>query len=516
MKPTIKTPKSTYFTLAAGFALGAVCMGTVYTGATVSKAVAQQVQTFAPRHISSPSAESMAELRNLDASFANLADFVGPAVVDIKSVNERQQGPNGERVPVAGGQGSGFIFRPDGYIITNDHVVGNFSKVTVTLRDGREFPGKVTRAEDSDIALVKIEAKDLPTLSFSDSSKVRPGQFAMAVGAPFGFENSVTVGHVSALHRADTEIQGRVYADLIQTDTSINMGNSGGPLVNIDGQVIGINTAIYSPSGGSAGIGFAIPSNQARLIADTLIQKGKITRAYMGVVPETLKEYKRAELKVEGGAVLTTVPSDGPAGMAGLKENDVVVRIGQTPIRSSIDLRNSMMQYAAGNTVEVEYLRDGQRRTAQVKLATPPARPTPVPQQRPGQRSPFPRFQLPPGFENPFGEDGPEVQVVPPVTDGQPRLGVGVDNLSPELRKQFNIPANVKGAVVTSVVPGSVAAGLGMKPGDVVQFLGDKAVDSAAGLVEAMKSVKKGESRRVKFTRYGTDGTRIVDSKVTF
>jgi len=306
------------------------------------------------------------------------------------------------------------------------------------------------------------------------------------------------------------------------------MGNSGGPLVNIDGQVIGINTAIYSPSGTSAGIGLAIPSNQARFIADMLVDKGKVTRAYLGIAPETVKEYRRAELKIDGGAVVLAAPNDGPAGMAGLKKDDIIVRVGNSPVLSSADLRNSMLVNAPGTTVPVEYIRDGQHHTVNVKLVTPPAPPKQPEQkfQRMPQGFQFPKgFGFPKGFDAPFGgspfddgnDDGDQPEeTVPPVQDGKPRLGVTVHDLSPELRKQFHIPATVKGAVVMSVVPGSVADNLGLRTGDVVQSLGDKPITSSQSLVEVMKTVKKGDSRRVKSTRYSANGVSVSDSTVKF
>ena len=217
MNQPVRTSKSVYAIFGAGLLLGAVSMMGVLKGGVVS--VASAAQDFKPRVIGNISVENMTELRNLDNSIANLADFVAPAVVDIRSSSGRAMGPNGERMPVTEGEGSGFVIRPDGYIVTNDHVVGGFDTVKVTLKDGRQFDGKVTRAKDSDIAIVKIDANNLPTLSFGDSSKVRPGQMSMAVGAPFGLTNSVTVGHISALGRQEV-IENRMYPTLIQTDTA--------------------------------------------------------------------------------------------------------------------------------------------------------------------------------------------------------------------------------------------------------------------------------------------------------
>lgn len=515
--------------LAAGVVVGALAMATV-VNTPASRLSSAQFQPPQVRQIADLSSEDLTTLRALDESFANLAEFIEPATVLIKSEGGRQADMLGRRMPEMGGSGSGVIFRPDGWIITNDHVVGGFEKVTVVLNDGREFAGKVTRAEDSDIALVKVDATNLPTVQFADSAKVRPGQFAIAVGSPFGLENSVTIGHVSGLGRRTSVPDARLgdyrnYADLIQTDASINMGNSGGPLLNVEGQVIGINTAIYSGTGGSVGIGFAIPSNQARLIAETLISKGKITRSYMGVLPETLKEYRKKELGIEGGAVVADIPSDGPAAIAGMKKDDVVVRVGDAPVRNEQELRNAMLRYAPGETVDVEYLRGKEHRTAEVRLGTPPKRaamqqPQRAPRGGDGQEMPdiFKRFDFPDldDLRIPNPGERRDRQDVAPLRSGQAKLGVGTESVSSTLRKQFNIPADVEGAVIMQVEPGSVAAGLGLKPGDVILQLGDKKVRSQANLREAMSSLKWGDSTTLKTARYADGVTHVQERTVRF
>jgi len=521
MNRKLKTPKSVYWTLAAGFALGAASLATVYSGNVVPPAIAQSPLALAPRLASGNSTESMAELRNLNDSFANLAEYAGPAVVDITSVTERRQGANGERVPIAGGEGSGFIFRADGYILTNDHVVGGFDRVTVTLRDGREYEGKVTRAPEHDIAIIKIDANNLPTLAFADSNGLRPGQYAVALGAPFGLENTVTIGHVSALHRSDREIEGRLYHDLIQTDAAINKGNSGGPLINIDGQVIGVNTAIFSPSGVSAGIGFAIPSNQAKFIADLLIEKGKVNRAFVGLVPETLKEYRRKELNVEGGALVVRVQENTPAARAGLRVDDIVTRIGDRPIMNSADLRNSMLVYGAGQEVEVEYLRQGKRETAKIKLEAAPERNIPDARTRmQGLPDGF-DFQMPEGRSLPemerfFREMPRDSEPAEPERSDRPRLGVEVAPISQEMRNQYSIPANVQGVIVTSVAPGSIASTLGLRPGDVVTKFGSKAVARPQDLADEVAASKKGQSKQITYSRFSEAGKSEVSATVTF
>ncbi len=535
MNQQVKTPRSVVSTLVGGFVLGAVCMATLYSGAFTSKASAAPELQIKPRLMASTSTESTAELHNLDTSFRNLAKFVGPAVVDIKTQSKRAMAPDGSRVPEMSGEGSGFIFSPDGYIATNDHVVGGADTVTVTLKDGREFQGKVTRANDinSDIALVKIEGKDLPYISFADSSGVEPGEFVMAIGAPFGLENTVTVGHVSALGRAN-QIGNHVYTDLLQTDAAINMGNSGGPLVNVDGQVIGMNTAIYSPTGGSNGIGFAIPSNQVRLIENKLVTGGKVVRSMLGLVPQDVKEYERTasgSLFPNGGARVANVMGE-PAKSAGFQKDDVIVRIGTTDIHDQEDLRNAMLAYAPGTTVPVEIIRNNQRKTISVKLIpyqAPKELAQPDQQQMPRGRmhqfpfgnDPFggmPFGQSPfAGPGNPFGDENGDQQPQPQAPrSSHAQLGVQVQTVDSAARSQFQIPSNINGAVVAGVQPGSVAARVGLQAGDVIQSMNGKKIASAQDLSDAMKGVSWGSTAHLLYSRFSNGSTARYELDVKF
>jgi serine protease Do len=512
--------KSVLVILALGAVVGAIAMTQINHFVPPVMAQFKNERTGPEvKTISSISTESMAALRDMDASFASLAEFVGPSVVQIRA--ERASGGRdifGNRMGAQGGIGTGVIFRSDGWIVTNDHVVADFEKVKVILRDGREFNGTVRRAEESDIAVVKIDAKDLTAASFADSSKVRPGQFSMAVGSPFDLENTVTIGHVSALSRSRTIPDARVanggvrfYPDLIQTDAAINQGNSGGPLFDINGQVIGINSAIASLSGGSNGIGFAIPSNLARLLAETLIEKGKITRAAIGLIPTDLKEFRRKELNLDGGAVVEQVPNDSPAAKGGIKQGDVIVRVGQMPVKSQMDLRTSMYQYAPGSAVDVEVVRGTERKTLKVTLGKPEdtRQPTPTRNENGGgdeqaPRGDVPTDRIPQEFRDLFRRNQiePETDRVPPIRQGQARLGVGVSDANAEVRRQFGIDGNRTGAVVTSVEDGSVADRLGLEPGMIIEQLGDKQIRSANDLTDAMKSLKWGDRVQIKFGKY--------------
>ncbi|MFZ4506994.1 MAG: trypsin-like peptidase domain-containing protein [Fimbriimonas sp.] len=522
MKP-VRSPKTAYWILAAGFVLGAMSLATLQSGVAIQKAFANSPTSARALPINGLTAENVATLRTLNESFANLSEFAKPAVVHIRSESGRVVTSNGQRMPQVGGQGSGFIFRPDGYIVTNDHVVGGYDRVTVILADGRELPGKVIRAEDSDIAVVKVEGKDLPTLQFADSSTVRVGQFSLAIGSPFGLENSVTVGHVSAIGRQDL-IQDRsnpntvrMYPDLIQTDASINMGNSGGPLINVDGQVIGINTAIFSATGGSVGIGFAIPANQARLIANKLITDGKLTRSMIGLVPVDLKPFQKKELGVEGGALVESVQSDGPAEAAGLKQGDIITKVAQTEVKNQLDLRNAMLEYRPGTEVTIDYLRAGKPGSTKVKLKeySRPKVPTVAPGNggSPLDELPFDLFKDSPPSKNGDPGDGTDEK---PLRAGPVRLGVMVESVSPALKTQFNLPDNAAGAVVVTVQPGSVADRLGLKAGDLIERFDKQVIAKAQDLTDLMKGVKLGDRKSIAYRRFDKGSEVRVETDVAF
>jgi serine protease Do len=521
--------KSAYLTLGLGLALGLGLTTVVFRSGIVPKASADPTVV---KPIAGISAENMAALRALDSSFASLASYIEPSVVHINAESDGQRDMMGRRMGVVGGEGSGVIFRPDGWIVTNDHVVAGFDKVTVVLQDGHEYPGKVIRSDDRsiDVAVVKIAANNLPAAQFGDSRSVRPGQFAIAVGSPFGLDNSVTIGHISALGRqrevGDEHLGDiRVYSNFIQTDAPLNQGNSGGPLVNIEGQVIGINTAIYSGTGGNVGIGFAIPSNFARYVAETLIDNGKVVRGYLGVRPEDLKGYQLKDLNLTGGAIVAEAPNDGPAAAAGIRKDDVIIRIGETTVNGQDDLRTAMLRHAPGSKVPVEFVRDGVTKTVQVKVGKVPEAVVAQsqPNQGPQTENPFgafpnfPNFQ---GFGNPddgFGIPSPQGDDGSPgVRVGQAKLGVTVQNLTPALRNRYHIPSDVQGAVVTSVVPKSVAARNSFQVGDVIQRIGNKTVTSAADVSYAMAGVRWGQTKQMKVTHFEKNLTASRDMPVQF
>lgn len=506
--------KSSLWFLAAGVALGGIAVATVHEFPFAPAVYAQNQTNSRLAGIINPS--SLATLKALDEARMQLAQVVMPSVVLIKSSNSASD--QGGFAPAVQGEGSGVIIRPNGYIITNDHVVNGFNNVTVELKDGRSFPGKVIRSDQSgDIAVVKIEATDLPSIPFANSNSVEPGESVMAVGAPFGLQNSVTFGHVSALHRSQripdgrAPLQERYYPDLIQTDAAINPGNSGGALVNMDGELVGINTAIASNDGASNGIGFAIPASEARLVSDLLIEKGAVVRGYFGVDPEPLTEYKASQLHVKTGAYLQEVISTGPAYAAGLRAGDVVTKIGNNDVQNYMSLRNAGLEFQPGQSVQVTYVRNGETKTATVVLTTQPKLPT-VQQRSPqgnSMQNPFGNMPMPRGFNFQFGPNGDQQQPqsAPQNHSGPARLGANVAALTPDLRSQYGIPSNVDGVVVVSVEDGSVAARLGVQPGSVIKSFDGKSVSSPQDLIGAEKGIKWGETHSIWFQTWGSPGT---------
>lgn len=483
------------FILGSGLTLGAAIV--IASTAKLPRLTAPQpVPPIIARTASIGDSAANRTLREADQALVNVVEAVSPAVVNI----DYKIGSE------TAGTGTGFIYRNDGWIVTNDHVVGDRTEVNVTLQDGRKFTGKVTTAKDAqfDVAVVKIDASNLPTLSFADSDSIKPGQIAIAVGSPFGLESTVTIGHISAVGRGAQAVMSsegaRVYSGMIQTDAAINPGNSGGPLLDVDGNVVGINSMIYSngsamfgePSG-SVGIGFAITSKVAKTVADRLIQTGKLERGFLGAQPKSLPPYRAKELNVPGGAILSLdgALKSSPARDAGMKTDDIVIKIDNDVIKNELDVRTAMLKKSPGATAVVTFLRDGKTQTANVKVgAVPQEVRTSQPVQRRSQ-SPF-RFQMPDDLQG--GGDG---EVMPNQPQGGVKLGAGVNELDSAVRAQFKVPADVQGVVVMSVGEGSLASRVGLEVGDVITSINGKAVNSVAAVREVMSGLKAGQSFKV-------------------
>ncbi len=355
--------------------------------------------------------------------------------------------------------GSGFIIDPNGYIVTNNHVVGNATKITVILQDNSRHPAKIVGRDDkTDLALLKIEAKaKLPFVSWGDSDNAKVGDWVMAVGNPFGLGGTVTAGIISALGR---NINEGPYDDFIQIDAPINRGNSGGPTFNLSGEVIGINTAIYSPSGGSVGIGFAVPSNTAKSVIAQLKEKGHVTRGWLGVAIQGITPdiAKGLGLNPEqpNGALVASVTPNSPAAKAGIKQGDVIVEAGGHAIKSVHDLPRLVAASPIGHKLDVKILRNGKETNLAATIAEMPA--------NLGQLA-----------------GGPSTE------EEATALGLQLSALTPELRSKFSIPKDVEGVVVTKVASDSPAGALGMQPGDVIVSVDQKPAHTPAQAAKELK-----------------------------
>jgi serine protease Do len=378
--------------------------------------------------------------------------------------------------PHQGGVGSGVIATKDGYILTNNHVVDGATEVKVIMQDHREFTAKVVgRDPKSDLAVLKVDAKDLPAVPLADSDKVEVGDIVLAIGNPFDIGQTVTTGIVSAKNRGN---MGLDYEDFIQTDAAINPGNSGGALVDADGRLVGINTAIISRSGGNQGIGFAIPANLARDVMQGLIKDGHVTRGHLGVMiqdltPTLAKEFK---LKDTTGALIGDVTAQSPADKAGLKSGDLLVEFNGKKVADSRNLKLEVARTQPGQTVPVKILRDGAAKTLEVTLKAAP------------------------GSEDLAKADKDN-------SDTGTLNGVGVGDLDEHARKQFEVPEAVKGAVITDIKPDSAAAEAGLKPGDVIQEINRKPVKNAE---DAVHLTEKGSDKTTLLRVWRDGGSRFV------
>ncbi len=460
-------------------------------------------------------APSASFARTAPTSFADMAAKVTPAVVNISAEHTQQVAqtqppgtPNGQRMmpfpegspfgeffrrfyngprgfgaPQMPGQqhprmrkltalGSGFIIDPAGYVVTNNHVIKGATKIEVILHDGNRYTAKLVGTDPrTDLALLKINAKrTFPYVQWGDSDKARVGDWILAVGNPYGLGGTVTAGIVSARGR---DIGGRTIVDFLQIDAPINRGNSGGPTFNMDGKVVGVNTAIYSPNGGNVGLGFAIPSNVAKQVISQLRTSGKIVRGWLGVQiqPVTTDLAKALNIKGRKGAIVAAVVPDSPAAKAGLKSGDVILNWDGKDVASVRDLVRKVSATKTGSNVDVVLLRDGNRKTLSVTVGT--------------SKEGVQRASLNRGPGNPAAVG---------------KLGLGLGNLTPELRQRFGIKDEVaKGAVVLSVRPGSPADDKGLRAGDVITQVGNTDVTSADQVAKAVAAATKNHREAVLF-----------------
>jgi serine protease Do len=362
--------------------------------------------------------------------------------------------------------GSGVIVSSDGYIITNNHVVEKGDEIKVTLFDKRTFKGKIVGADPkTDIAIVRIDARDLPTLMWGDSETLQVGEFVLAIGNPYSLSHTVTMGIISAVGRANVGIAD--YEDFIQTDAAINPGNSGGPLVNIKGELIGINTAIFSRTGGYQGIGFAVPSNMVRLVMDQLVQKGKVTRGWIGVTIQELTPElaQKFSLKKSNGALVSDVVKDSPAGKAGITRGDVIIEFNGKEVKDVSNLRNMVAQSKIGSEISMRIFRSGKEYTVKVFIIELPREVAEVvPDQLPNDAN---------------------VEVL---------TGLTVMDLTKEIIRQLGFNKDERGVVVVKVEPGSPADEAEIKKGDILKEIDKKSINNVEDFNRIASNIKKDDT----------------------
>jgi len=416
-----------------------------------------------------PAATAAAPAMRGFPDFQSIVRTYGPAVVNVSVVGKEQESsafsgddddmfrrffgtpmPRGNQI--LHGIGSGFIVKPDGLILTNAHVVAKASEVTVKLTDKREYRAKVVGMDkDTDVAVLKIDAKDLPTVKIGDANKLQVGEWVLAIGSPFGFENSATAGIVSARARS---LPGEGYVPFIQTDAAVNPGNSGGPLFDLAGEVVGINSQIYSGSGGYMGISFAIPINVAMNVEQQIVSAGKVTRGRLGITVQDVNQQlaRSFGLPKPAGALVSSIEKDGPAANSDLKPGDVILSLNGTEIPGSTDLPPRVADLAPGSTAKLEIWRDGKSRELEVKVGG--------------------------AQESAVASNAQE-------TAEKGRLGIAVRPLTPEEERQ----AGVQGGAMVEGVSGP-AARAGIQPGDMLLAVNGTRVKNVDQLRELVKGSK--------------------------
>lgn len=450
---------------------------------------------------------SVSALSALDRAMETLAAHVTPAVVNVtvtsrakqQQISGRdqdeiqrffgpfgfgQQGPQGRQGPrVEHGLGSGIIISPDGYIVTNNHVIEGATDIRVTLNDRRVLAAKLIGADPmTDLAVIKISGSGFPSLPWGDSTALKPGQTVLAFGNPFNFRFTVTRGIVSALNRPNPySDDARKPGEFIQTDAAINPGNSGGPLVNAHGEVIGINTFLISPSGSFAGMGFAIPTQIARPVVDTLLKDGKIEHARIGVgindvTPENATFF---HMDNASGALVSQVEPDSPGAKAGLKVGDVITELNGKKMDNSGQLQAAISAQRPGSKVNLAVMRDGKSLSLPVTLES-------------------------------INKKSDETASNKGEAHGKARWGVALENLSADLRDQLQLPSEVKGVVVTNVQPGSPADNAGISRGDVILEVNRKPVQSADDVKRELGNVPNGKDAMVLIWSNGGSSFRVM------
>jgi serine protease Do len=493
--------------------IGRIALSIVAVAALASLVTYEAAKPMAARAASAAPAaarlddNSVGALLSLDQAMETLAARVTPAIVNVavtsksKPDNNEQQipddmqqffgpgfnfGPHGRPQPqIEHGIGSGVIISPDGYIVTNNHVIDGAVDIKVTMSDRRTMNAKLVGADPlTDLAVIKVDGGSLPSIPWGDSTVLHPGQTVLAFGNPLGFRFTVTRGIVSALNRPNPFSDNRRKpGEFIQTDAAINPGNSGGPLVNAHGEVVGINTFLVSSSGAFSGMGFAIPAQIVRPTVEELIRDGKVTHGYMGigisdVTPENSKFF---DVNDASGAVVTQVEPNSPAAKAGLKVGDVIAELDGQKVTDAGQLQVEVGQKTPGTTIKLQVIRDGKNTTLPVTLEAMGSRDND-------------------GTETAEGDHG------------KMHWGIGLSDMTPDLREQLQAPKDVHGAVVEQVQPGSSADNAGLQRGDVIVQVNRHDVQSASDVQQALGSVPKGKDALILVWSNGGNTFRVLHS----
>jgi serine protease Do len=501
-------------------------------------AVAQTQGQAQPAQNAQPPAVAIMPPGGAPRSFADLTARLAPAVVNVSTTQKveigrmrrmpgqpggnpleeffrrfQEQQDGGEPVTrEATSLGSGFVIASDGYIVTNNHVISSgrnrnepVDSITVTLADRREFKARVVGRDPlTDLAVLKIEATGLPFVQFGNSQGVRVGDWSIAIGNPFGLGGTVTAGIISALHR---DIGSGQYDRYIQTDASINQGNSGGPLFDLNGNVIGINTAIFSPTGGNVGLGFAIPAELAKPVVDQLKSTGAVKRGYLGVAIQRLSAdiADGLGLPKDKGEIVANVEPGGPAARAGIRQGDVILSVGGREVDYDNSLSYLIATTPIGTSVPLLLIRDGKRMTVNATIA-----------QRPSEAVVAQRAGLPADDE----EEGntPDTKA-PGIESARASLGITLQPLTATLRQQLRIDEKVQGVVVAGINPSSDAASKGLQRGDIILKIGQKPVTSPAEAAAAVDAERKaGKDTVLMLVQRGTTppvyrGIKLIPAK---
>lgn len=376
--------------------------------------------------------------------------------------------------------GSGFIISSDGYILTNNHVIESADEIQVRLVDRREYTATVIGTDPrSDLALLKIDGEDLPTLKFADDKSLKVGEWVVAIGSPFGLDFSASAGIVSAIGRSIPSERNENYVPFIQTDVAINPGNSGGPLFNLEGEVVGINSQIYTRSGGSIGLSFAIPSSLAQNVVAQLKEKGRVDRGWLGVVIQEVDKSLAESfgLSKPMGALISQIDPEGPAADSDLRVGDVIVRFGKADIQSSSDLPHAVGAVKPGSEIEVVVMREAKRKLIEVEVGRLP------------------------------GEDGEEVVSTQTEENSGGRLGLVVEPLDKRLQKEWQLSG---GVIVRHVLPGGAGAKAGLAPGDVIAQLGFNQIPNVKTYRKVVKALPGNSLLPIRFFRRGRPAFRTI------